>query len=110
MIFLPEEATLSSKSHFFEISIVLLVLAVAITVATVPGLLVDPKTAESALKEAGYTQIRLESPQVFAVNFSGCETGQSAKFDATAVNRNRQRVSLYVCVSWPLKGATIHRR
>lgn len=70
------------------------------------GYLNDEGQAVKALETAGYSDISVNSHKWFWVSLRGCGADAS-RFDAEAVNPAGRKVSVYVCVGWPLKGATI---
>lgn len=71
------------------------------------GLLVDEDVAVRALKTAGYTDVTITNRVWIMPSFRGCGEEDAVKFEATAKNPRDQSVSLFVCVGWPLKGATV---
>jgi hypothetical protein len=67
-------------------------------------------TAEEAakvLQNNGFRDIKILDQAIF---FVGCDGNDAARYTATAVNARGEPVSLYVCMRWPFKGATIRTR
>lgn len=95
--------------YFFLAIAVLIVLVIAVEAWF--GSLVDEQTAINAMKAAGYSDVQIVDRQNWAVSFRGCSKEDAAKFDVVATNARGERVdNAYVCIGWPLKGATIRYR
>lgn len=72
------------------------------------GVFVDNvRPVEEVMKVHGYTEYTITDKDIFFINFRGCQLGEAAKFEVSAVNSNGESVNLLVCTGWPFKGATI---
>jgi len=70
------------------------------------GVFASESQAVRALENAGYSDVKITDHHWVLVGLQGCGA-DAAKFDATAINPTGRKVDVYVCVGWPLKGATI---
>ena len=77
---------------------------------SVRGCFARPQTAERALKIQGYRDVAITDHAWFAVGLRGCDMNDAARFTATALNPRGEKVELFVCTGWPLKGATIRTK
>ena len=71
------------------------------------GIFVDRAVARRALETQGYSDVQILRRHEAFMGCQGCSGHDAARFDAHARNPAGKRVSLYVCVGWPFKGATV---
>lgn len=83
----------------------LLVIILSIS-ASCRGCFASEQQAVRALENAGYSKVEITDHHWILVTLQGCGA-DAAKFDAMAINPAGKKVSVYVCVGWPFKGATI---
>ncbi len=82
------------------------VLALALIV-NLRGFLVSESAARKALEDQGYQEVTITHHAYWFVPFRGGDQGDAARFTAEAKNSAGKKVTIYVFVGWPLKGATI---
>jgi hypothetical protein len=86
----------------------ILIIALVLVASLGRGLLVDRTGAISAAEKAGYSKIQIVSEQRFFAGFAGCDGGDAAAFEITAINPAGRPVDgLVLCSGWPFKGFTI---
>jgi hypothetical protein len=71
------------------------------------GLLVSESTAVKALETQGFSNIKIESHDWFAISWRGGSKDDVARFTAHATNPAGKRVEVHVYAGWPFKGATV---
>jgi prepilin-type N-terminal cleavage/methylation domain-containing protein len=93
----------------FTLIEVFIVMAIVLIIffASFQGFLVDNSIAVRALEKQGFQQVEITDRSIFFVRFQGCGGSDAVKFSATALNPIGKKVEVFVCVSWPFKGATI---
>jgi hypothetical protein len=74
------------------------------------GELVDSSEAVRALQTQGYSEIKITDKAVAFVGLRGGDRGDAAMFTAHAKNPIGRDVTVYVCVGWPFKGATVRTK
>ncbi|MEA2098335.1 MAG: hypothetical protein U9P70_04675 [Patescibacteria group bacterium] len=74
------------------------------------GMLVDKQVAINTMEAQGFTDVKITDKAWFLVEFRGCGSDDTVRFEVTATNPNGQRVDCLVCADWPFKGATIRYR
>ncbi|MFH0779712.1 MAG: hypothetical protein V1928_02525 [Parcubacteria group bacterium] len=99
---------LKSQKGFTLIEFSVLVVIVAcIFFIFARGVLVDENDAVNALNKQGYSKVKVIDRSLFLLGWRGCSVGSAAKFTAEANNLLGQKVTLFVCVDWPLESAII---
>jgi hypothetical protein len=86
--------------------ILLLLLGAIILGYVFQGVFVPYETAISTAEVSGFTQITITGWSILFPSWNGCSSSDSIRFDVTATNPVRKRVSFYVCASY-FKGGTI---
>ena len=71
-----------------------------------PGVWVSKEKAILALENSGFKEIIILDKDVSFLEWRGCGSGDTAAFQARAVNASGRTVEVTVCSAW-LKGATV---
>jgi len=71
------------------------------------GLFVSDDVGAQALKNEGYTNVRVTDNAFFLVGIRGCDNTDATRITALVTNSQGKEVTMYACVGWPFKGATV---
>lgn len=71
------------------------------------GYLVSENTAVHALEVQGFTNVKVTHRACHFLKWRGAGTDDDVRFTCEADNPKGERVTVYVFVGWPFKGATI---
>ena len=74
------------------------------------GAFVEDGLAIKAVRDFGFSDVRIEERHIFFVEWRGCGRGDDAAFKVSGVNPKGIRVHMLVCVGWPFKGATVRMK
>lgn len=96
------------KQQGFTLSELLITIMIIITLSSLfRGILVDDTAAIVAFQKQGFQDVQITDSSWALVGFRGCAKGDSKKVTAMVTNPRGERVQIFICLSWPFKGATI---
>ncbi len=96
-----------SSDGIVSLIILLIFIFVVFPLVSCRGAFVNKDIAVRALEKQGYSNIEIINHQYFLVGWKGCDDKDAAKFTARAINPTGNKVEVFVCTGWFLKGATI---
>jgi len=92
---------------FTLIELIIVIAIIGVLSSLFRGIFADDADAIITFQKQGFQDVQIADSSWAFVGFRGCSRDDAKKVTVMVTNPRGERVQMFACLGWPLKGATI---